>query len=156
MIMGKKEREKGKRGERAAAKVLARLLDVQAIRGRQHSGSPESPDVIIKELPLHVEVKRDESTISNKTLRQIKACKSIWLVKDGRRVLCLEAGHWELPSSDDKEGTTTKALLKALDQAERDSGDDVVPFVMSRRNHNKWYLFIEDVHVETFLRIVRK
>lgn len=50
---------KGKVGEREAAKELARLFNVEARRGQQHRGGPDSPDVA--GLPgCHVEVKRVE------------------------------------------------------------------------------------------------
>lgn len=49
---------KGKRGEREFAAVL-RQAGFDARRGRQFSGSPDSPDVACAALPwLHVEVKR--------------------------------------------------------------------------------------------------
>lgn len=63
--MGKKSRDKGKRGEREAAKLLSNLLGVEAKRGIQFQGSPESPDVSgLEDMGLHPEVKRDESTVS--------------------------------------------------------------------------------------------
>lgn len=53
-------RNKGKRGEREASKELARLFHVEARRGQQFQGSPDSPDVV--GLPgIHVEVKRVEA-----------------------------------------------------------------------------------------------
>lgn len=58
-MSGKTSREKGKRGERELAKALSRLLGVDARRGQQFSGSPESPDVV--GVPgIHVECKRTE------------------------------------------------------------------------------------------------
>ena len=63
--MGKKSRNKGKRGEREAAKMLSRLLGVEVVRGRQFKGSDDSPDVSgLQDYGLHVEVKRDERTAS--------------------------------------------------------------------------------------------
>lgn len=60
--------QKGKRGEREAARVL-RDLGFNARRGRQYKGTPESPDVIIEELPgVHVEVKRKETFSPEKSL----------------------------------------------------------------------------------------
>jgi Holliday junction resolvase len=51
--------QKGKRGEREWAAWLREYLGVLAARGRQHSGSPDSPDVI-SEIDVHFEVKRTE------------------------------------------------------------------------------------------------
>lgn len=63
--MGKMQKEKGKRGERECAAELRRLLNwpengEQIRRGQQFSGSPDSPDVIVPGVPIHVEVKRVE------------------------------------------------------------------------------------------------
>ena len=57
--MGKKSKSKGARGEREAAKELSKILNIDAYRGRQYSGSPQSPDVVA--IPeIHFEVKRTE------------------------------------------------------------------------------------------------
>lgn len=54
--MGKAEREKGKRGERYVANRIKERLGLQAHRGVQYSGGPDSPDVV--GLPgFHIEVK---------------------------------------------------------------------------------------------------
>lgn len=58
--MGRMERNKGKRGERELAKELARLFGVEARRGRQYQGSPESPDVVADIPGTHWECKRAE------------------------------------------------------------------------------------------------
>lgn len=58
--MGKMSREKGERGEREAAKFLREVLNVEARRGRQYSGGPESPDVKCEIPGIHFEVKRVE------------------------------------------------------------------------------------------------
>ncbi len=59
--MGRMQREKGKRGERAFRDVL-RECGFAAERGVQHRGGPNSPDVIAPELPtLHFEVKAVEA-----------------------------------------------------------------------------------------------
>lgn len=50
---------KGKRGEREVAKLL-QDFGVEARRGRQFSGSPDSPDVISSLDNLHIEVKLRE------------------------------------------------------------------------------------------------
>jgi len=54
--MGKSQREKGKRGERYVANRIRERLKLEARRGVQYSGGPESPDVV--GLPgFHIEVK---------------------------------------------------------------------------------------------------
>ncbi len=52
-------RRKGKTGELDAVHALERALNVQARRGVQYKGTPDSPDVVIP-LPVHIEVKRRE------------------------------------------------------------------------------------------------
>lgn len=59
--MGLKSRNKSKRGEREAAAELRRLFDIEARRGRQYSGSDESPDVLAEIPGVHFEVKRTEA-----------------------------------------------------------------------------------------------
>lgn len=55
--MSRMSRESGKRGERYAVDYL-RGLGFEAHRGQQHSGSDESPDVVLDHHPeLYVEVK---------------------------------------------------------------------------------------------------
>lgn len=54
--MGKAQRERGKRGERYVANRIRERLGIQARRGVQYSGGPDSPDVV--GLPgFHIEVK---------------------------------------------------------------------------------------------------
>jgi hypothetical protein len=63
-------RAKGCRGEREFRDVL-RTQGFTARRGQQFSGSPDSPDVICKELPnVHWEVKRTQSGNPYKWLDQ--------------------------------------------------------------------------------------
>ena len=50
--------EKGKRGEREAAKAMAEHLGCVAKRGVQYQGGVDSPDVVHNIAGLHVEVKR--------------------------------------------------------------------------------------------------
>ena len=54
-------RQKGKRVEREAAEFLRRLGFEGAKRGQQHSGSPDSPDVLAPGLAVHLEVKGVEA-----------------------------------------------------------------------------------------------
>jgi len=58
--MGKRSRDKGKRGELELAAELRRLFGVDARRGVQYHGGEDSPDVITDLPGVHVEVKRTE------------------------------------------------------------------------------------------------
>lgn len=58
--MGRMSKAKGKRGEREAAAELGELLGVQARRGVQYQGGPDSPDVVLEGVAIHVEAKRTE------------------------------------------------------------------------------------------------
>lgn len=51
-------RAKGAQGEREFAHFISDLLGIQARRGQQFSGSPESPDVVTEIEGVHHEVKR--------------------------------------------------------------------------------------------------
>lgn len=58
--MGAKSKRKGKTGELELVRVL-RDQGFDARRGQQFSGSPDSPDVVVADLPgLHFECKRSE------------------------------------------------------------------------------------------------
>lgn len=59
--MGLRSRNKGKAGEREAAAEIRRLFGVESRRGRQFSGSDESPDVVTAIPNVHFEVKRAEA-----------------------------------------------------------------------------------------------
>ena len=58
--MSRSQRDKGKRGEREAAAELGQLLGVDARRGVQYQGGPDSPDVVLDGVAIHVEAKRTE------------------------------------------------------------------------------------------------
>lgn len=58
--MGGMSRQKGKRGEREAAAELGKILGVEARRGVQCQGGPDSPDVVLEGVAIHVEAKRTE------------------------------------------------------------------------------------------------
>lgn len=55
--MGRSQREKGKRGERAAAKAVSAMLGVSARRGVQYKGGAESADLEVEIPGVHWEVK---------------------------------------------------------------------------------------------------
>lgn len=58
--MGRKSRDKGARGERELAREISRLFGVEAHRGQQYQGGPDSPDVRAEIPGLHWEAKRTE------------------------------------------------------------------------------------------------
>lgn len=91
-MSGRKSRNKGKAGEREAAKLVANLFKVEARRGVQHAGGPDSPDIVTGIPNVHFEVKRVEKL----------------------------------------------NLYTAMDQAERDAGEDKVPVVLHRKNLRDW------------------
>jgi hypothetical protein len=59
--MGLRSRNKGKRGEREAAREIQRLFGVEACRGVQHCGGADAPDIRTAIERVHFEVKRAES-----------------------------------------------------------------------------------------------
>ncbi len=71
--MGGMSRQKGKRGEREAAAELGALLGVDARRGVQYQGGPDSPDVMLDGVAIHVEVKRTEKLTLWPAIEQSRA-----------------------------------------------------------------------------------
>jgi hypothetical protein len=71
--MGRMSRQKGKRGEREAAAELGAILGVDARRGVQYQGGPDSPDVVLDGVPIHVEAKRTERLSLWAAIEQAKA-----------------------------------------------------------------------------------
>lgn len=59
--MGRMSRQKGKRGELEAAAELAVVFACDARRGVQYQGGPDSPDVVLEGVNVHVEAKRVEA-----------------------------------------------------------------------------------------------
>lgn len=76
-------RAKGCRGEREACELL-RSHGIEARRGQQFKGSPDSPDVVSGLVGYHLEVKRVESFNAYKALEQAAADKGA-----GERALVL-------------------------------------------------------------------
>lgn len=71
--MGGMSRQKGKRGEREAAAELGSLLGCDARRGVQYQGGPDSPDVVLDGVAIHVEAKRTERLSLWPAIEQAKA-----------------------------------------------------------------------------------
>ena len=64
-------KQKGKKGELEVANILKNEYGLNARRGQQFSGSPDSPDVICEELAdTNIEVKRDEHLNIEKAMQQ--------------------------------------------------------------------------------------
>jgi Holliday junction resolvase len=68
--MGRMSRQKGKRGEREAAAELGNVFGCPSRRGVQYQGGPDSPDVVLEGVNVHVECKRTESINVYKALEQ--------------------------------------------------------------------------------------
>lgn len=67
-------KQKGARGEREFAQALRDELGVEARRGQQYSGSPDSPDVVTSIPNVHFEVKRTKRGYNvQKAMDQAKA-----------------------------------------------------------------------------------
>jgi len=71
-VSGKRSRDKGKRGEREAAKAIVEHLEIDARRGQQFAGGGDSPDVVIGLPGVHVEVKRTETLSVYKAMEQAR------------------------------------------------------------------------------------
>lgn len=69
-MSGQKSRNKGARGEIELARELTRLFGVEAHRGRQYHGGPDSPDVKAEIPGISPEVKRAEVLHLYKALAQ--------------------------------------------------------------------------------------
>lgn len=88
--MGRMQREKGKRGEREAAAELAEVFACDARRGVQYQGGPESPDVVLQGVNVHVECKRTETINVYKALEQAAndagdKTPMVWHRRNGQR-----------------------------------------------------------------------
>lgn len=98
--MGRMSRQKGKRGEREAAAELGSLLGCTARRGVQYQGGPESPDVVLEGVNIHVEAKRVEALNLYAAIEQAKkdappgSVPIVWHRKNGREsVVILETSR---------------------------------------------------------------
>jgi len=65
--------QKGKRGEREAARALKASLGCAARRGQQFCGGGDSPDVVTDIAGMHIEVKRTERFSLYDAMAQAKA-----------------------------------------------------------------------------------
>lgn len=94
--MGRMSRQKGKRGEREAAAELGSLLGCTARRGVQYQGGPESPDVVLEGVNIHVEAKRVEALNLYAAIDQAKSDAGgkiplVWHRRNGKRSVVIVA-----------------------------------------------------------------
>lgn len=89
---GRRSRRKGAVGERELAAEVERLFGVEARRGCQNAGGPDSPDVKHDLEGIHIECKRVERL----------------------------------------------SLYPAMEQAVKDAGEEDIPMVCHRKNHQPW------------------
>jgi hypothetical protein len=87
-------RRKGVRGEVAAAKAWTEATGLEARRGQQYAGGPDSPDVVT-DGAVHLEVKRCEHLSLYKAIEQARAdagCAQVPVLlhrKNGKPWLCV-------------------------------------------------------------------
>lgn len=148
--MGKMSRNKGKRGEREAAKILSKMLGMEIRRGVQYKGSGDSPDVSgLSAIGLHPEVKRDESTISSRLQKELNTYHAVKCVYKESAYIIFQVGTKPKTNLHQTQGTKTLAI--AMNQAISDS-DGLLPFVMSRRNRQKWYFIVRECDLNEFVK----
>ena len=93
--MGRMSRQKGKRGEREAAAELGEILGCVARRGVQYQGGPDSPDVVLDGVNIHVEAKRVEALNLYAAVEQAKAdapsgaVPIVWHRKNGKKSIVI-------------------------------------------------------------------
>jgi len=87
--MGRKSKEKGKRGELELAAELRRLFGIEARRGVQYHGGQGSPDVVADLPEVHIEVKRTERLSLYPALKQASADAGA----DKVPIVCHRANH---------------------------------------------------------------
>ena len=98
--MGRMSRQKGKRGERECAAELGPIFCCDARRGVQYQGGPDSPDVVLQGVSVHVECKRTESINVYKALDQATQDATegktpiVWHRRNGKRsVVIVDTEH---------------------------------------------------------------
>lgn len=99
--MGRMSRQKGKRGEREAAAELGKIFGCDARRGVQYQGGPDSPDVVLDGVNVHVEAKRVERLNLYDALEQATADAGdavpiVWHRRNGKpSVIVVETSRLE-------------------------------------------------------------
>ena len=92
--MGRMSRQKGKRGEREAAAELAVVFACEARRGVQFQGGPDSPDVVLEGVNVHVEAKRVEALNLYAAIDQAREDAGdkvpiVWHRRNGKTSVCI-------------------------------------------------------------------
>jgi hypothetical protein len=92
--MGRMSRQKGKRGEREAAAELAVVFACDARRGVQYQGGPDSPDVVLEGVNVHVEAKRVEALNLYAAIDQAREDAGekvpiVWHRRNGKTSVCI-------------------------------------------------------------------
>jgi hypothetical protein len=92
--MGRMSRQKGKRGEREAAAELAVVFACDARRGVQFQGGPDSPDVVLEGVNVHVEAKRVEALNLYAAIDQAREDAGekvpiVWHRRNGKTSVCI-------------------------------------------------------------------
>ena len=87
-------RQKGKRGEREAAAELAVVFACDARRGVQFQGGPDSPDVVLEGVNVHVEAKRVEALNLYAAIDQAREDAGekvpiVWHLRNGKTSVCI-------------------------------------------------------------------
>jgi hypothetical protein len=87
-------RQKGKRGEREAAAELAVVFACDARRGVQFQGGPDSPDVVLEGVNVHVEAKRVEALNLYAAIDQAREDAGekvpiVWHRRNGKTSVCI-------------------------------------------------------------------
>jgi len=120
--VAKAQRDKGKRVERLAAKALAKLTGYPCVRGAQHKGGPDSPDVVTPP-GTHTEVKGCKRLmIRSAWLRQMREEAAdgdlpFLLVKPDREPFLFVCELTELPGLSERllrSSTTELVAIEAL------------------------------------------
>lgn len=124
--MGKKSRDKGKRGELEWRDRLRTYGYVGAERGAQRSGSPDSPDVKVPSLAglVHFEVKRAErlslwSALNQATDEAGEAMPVVAHRPNGKPWVCVLRGEdllWLLTREWPPTGNATERALERFDE----------------------------------------
>lgn len=155
------QRNKGKRGEREAAKELSKYFGFEARRGVQYKGGPNSPDVVLENAAIHVEVKRDESTMSQRIFKRmcVKREFGIFCSEDGYALMFLNQNTPFYLATCVTGGYTlaglklTKAMKNAYRQSANDAPESSVPIVMTRRSNQGWVIYMKQSDLSKFSKI---
>ena len=116
-------RAKGARGERDAVAAIRELWGIEAERGQQRSGSPDSPDVKHSIRGVHIEVKRLDAPSRPFLAVEGRAAVAQAAEDAGPRVPVVmhrqNRGGWLLTLPMERAADFAEALLEAIEEAEQ-------------------------------------